>query len=300
MKRAITALLLVLLIQCGIAAAVFWPQQAEDQKHAARTLAPVARDAIDEIRIGDEFANEAVLARSGKQWLLPALENLPADADKVDVLLRGLTGQGVMWPVARSAAARQRFQVADYYYQRRLTLLSGGEKQGTVYLGTAPGYRKVHARRSGQDAIYSIELSAFDAPATSGAWLDAKLLQVRAPLRIDADLYNLYLDNGIWRSATGGVPDEKELETLVAALRSLQVEGVADEELQRDLAEKEADLVLKVQSLAGETQLELVTLKGEHFIHSSEFPLFFKLSALDFDRLTGIDARRVSGEAGKR
>lgn len=89
----------------------------------------------------------------------------------------------------------------------------------------------------------------------------------------------------------------KELETLVAALRSLQVEGVA-EELQRDLAEKEADLVLKVQSLAGETQLELVTLKGEHFNSQQRIPLFFKLSALDFDRLTGT--RRVSGEAGKR
>jgi hypothetical protein len=87
------------------------------------------------------------------------------------------------------------------------------------------------------------------------------------------------------------------VETLVAALRSLQVEGVADENLQRDLAEAEADLVLKVQSLAGDTVLELLTLNDEHFIHSSEFALFFKLSALDYDRLTGIDAGLVSGES---
>jgi hypothetical protein len=44
----------------------------------------------------------------------------------------------------------------------------------------------------------------------------------------------------------------------------------------------------------------LLTLNGEHFIHSSEYPLYFKLSALDFDRLTGIDASLVSGEASRK
>lgn len=297
MKRAITLLLLVLLIQCGIAGVVFWPKQGAGGKAAANTLAPVSSDMIDELRIGDESDNEAVLVRSGERWLLPDLENLPADAEKVEALLSGVTEQNLSWPIARSSAARQRFQVADYYYQRRLTMLFDGEKQGTLYLGTSPGFRKVYARSAGQDAIYSIELNTFDVPATADAWLEPKLLQVRAPLRIDADLYNLYLENGIWRSATGGTPDEKELEALINALKTLQVDGVADEDLQRDLAETEADLSLKVQSLAGEVQLELMTLDDAHFIHSSEFALFFKLSALDYDRLMRIDAGRVSGES---
>jgi hypothetical protein len=296
--RAITVLLLVLLIQCGIAAAVFWPMPDEARNSAAQTLIPVARAQIDEVRIGDEFDNEAVLVRAGERWLLPALDNLPADTDKVESLLQGITAQSLSWPVAHSPAARQRFQVANYYYQRRLTLLSGGQKQGTLYLGTSPGFRKVHARNEGQDTIYSIDLNAFDVPATSDAWLDPHLLQVRAPLRIDADLYNLYLENGQWRSGTGGTPDEQEVETLIAALRSLQVDGVADVDLQRDLAETEADLVLKIQNLAGDTVLELLTLNDAHFIHSSEFALFFKLSALDYDRLTGIDAQRIAGESG--
>jgi hypothetical protein len=296
-RRAITVLLLILLIQCGIAAVVFWPGQDEAREPAMQALAPIAREQIDELRIGDEFDNEAVIVRSGERWLLPDLDNLPADTEKVETVLSSITAQDPGWPIAHSSGARQRFQVADYYYQRRLNLLSGGQTLGTLFLGTSPGFRKVHARNADQDAIYSIELNTFDVPAASAAWLDPKLLQVRSPLRIDADLYNLFLDNGLWRSATGGTPDEKEVETLVAALRSLQVEGVADENLQRDLAEAEADLVLKVQSLAGDTVLELLTLHDEHFIHSSEFALFFKLSALDYDRLTGIDAGLVSGES---
>lgn len=297
MTRTIAVLLLVLLIQGGIAAAVFWPAQKHSAESAAQTLAPVARESLDELRIGDESDNAVVLVKSGAQWLLPQLGNMPADAEKVEELLQGITEQRLSWPIARSSAARQRFQVADYYYQRRLSLLSGGSTQATVYLGTSPGFRKVHARNAGQDAIYSVNLNTFDVPTSSDAWLEPRLLQVRAPLRIDSDLYNLTLENGLWRSGTGGTPDERELEALIAALRSLQVDGVADEDLQRDLSDAEADLVLNVQSLAGNTVLELMTLNDEHFIHSSEFPLFFKLSALDYDRLTGIDASLVSGES---
>jgi hypothetical protein len=41
---------------------------------------------------------------------------------------------------------------------------------------------------------------------------------------------------------------------------------------------------------------EQVALNDPYFIHSSEYPLFFKLNAYDFDRLTGIDFRLISGE----
>lgn len=296
MKRWVTALLLVLLIQCGIVAAVFWPQQAPQQS-ATRAFAAFPVNAIDELHISDEFDNEAVLIRSGKQWLLPEMENLPADAARVDALLRDLTTQSGIWPIAQSPAARQRFQVADYYYQKRLTLLSSGQELATLYLGTSPGFRKIHARNAQQDEIYSIALDTVEIPAVNDGWLDTRLLQVRAPLRIDTDLYNLYFENGRWMSATGGAPDKVELDTLISTLRDLQVAGVAGEDLQRDLSTAEADLVITVQSLAGDVTLEIVAHSGEQFIQSSEFPLFFTC-ATDCERLTSVDAGRIAGESG--
>ncbi len=300
MNRAKTGLLLVLLIQCGIIASLYWPVQSPRTGSTGQGLAAFSIDTIDELRIGDEFDNEAILVRSGEQWLLPDLENLPADPLRVHALLQSITGQPGNWPIAHSPAARQRFQVADYYYQRRLTLLSSGKNVATLYLGTSPGFRKVHARNDSQSAIYGITLDTVAASAVSANWLEPRLLQVRAPLRIDADLYNLHFENGVWRSGTGGVPDERELETLITALRTLQVDGVADEDLQRELFTAEADLVLNVESLAGEMTLELITLGNQHFIHSSEYPLFFTLSAYDFDRLMGIDFRLVSGEESRQ
>jgi Domain of unknown function (DUF4340) len=296
-KRSVAVLLLVLLIQCGITAAVFWPRQIQVNTSTEQALAPFSDSAIDEVRISDAFNNEVVLARSGKQWLLPELEQVPADTAKVDALLHSIIHQAGSWPIGHSPAAQQRFQVAKNYYQKRLTLWSQGEQLGTIYLGTSPGFRKVHARNESQDAIYSINLEAQQSSALGTDWLDPGLLQVRTPLRIDADLYNLYFENGVWRSGTGGTPDEQELQVLIAALKTLQVEGVADGNLQRELSDVEADLLLKIQGLAGEVSLELLTLNGNHFIHSSEYPLFFKLSAYDFDRLVGIDFRLISGEA---
>ncbi len=296
MNHWVSALLVVMIIQCGLVVVVFWPELSAQQHYVKQVFAPFPVNAIDELRIGDEFDNEAVLIRSGEQWLLPDLDSLPANATKINGLLQKLTTQSGNWPVADSSTARQRFQVADYYYQKRLTLFSGGQKLGTIFFGTSPGFRKTHARNDKQDKIYSIAFSTSEAPAVSGAWLEPRLLQVRAPLRIDTDLYNLYFENGHWRSETGGKPDTTELEALIAALKNLQIEGLANEDLQRELSASEADLVLKIQSLAGDVTLELVTLHGKHFIHSSEFPLFFEYSAYDFDRLTGIDARLIAGE----
>jgi hypothetical protein len=294
--RGVATLLLVLVIQCGLVAVVFWPHSIAVNGSAQEVLTPFSTAEVDELRIGDEFDNEAILVKSGDQWLLPDMENLPADAGKVEEVLKALQIAPGSWPIAHSSAARQRFQVADYYYQRRITLLSGGTKLGTVYLGTSPGFQKVHARNESGNAIFSIALSNFDVPAVNAAWLEPRLLQVRAPLRIDADLYNLYLENGKWLSRTGGTPDEKELEALITALRTLRVDGVASEDTQRDLSMAEADLVLTLQSLTGEVTLQVVTQGGKHYIHSSEFPLFFELNAKTYERLAGVDASLIAGE----
>jgi hypothetical protein len=294
-KQAVLPLLLVLLIQCGLVAVVYWPPAAVDTGVGERQLATATAEQIDEIHVGDEYGNEAVLLRAGDRWRLPELGDLPADPDKVAGLLAGVLTGDPGWPIAESAAARQRFQVADYRYQRRLALLAEGEAIDTIYLGTAPAFRKVHARNDGDNAIFALDFNSFDAPALDAAWLDPRLLQVRAPLAIAADGYALSWRDGHWLAGSGARPDQRELDALLGALRTLQIEGVADEDGQRELAQSEADLVLQVTSLGGDATLELFTLNGEHFIHSSNHGLFFSLSAYDYDRLMGIDPVLISG-----
>jgi hypothetical protein len=115
-------------------------------------------------------------------------------------------------------------------------------------------------------------------------------------LSITGDAYSIHWKDGNWLSGSGAQPDERELQALLGALRSLQVEGVASEDDQRELSQSEAQLVLQVDSLGGDVTLELFILEGKHYIYSSAHSLFFKLSAYDYDRLTGIDFMLISGE----
>ncbi len=240
------------------------------------------------------------VGRAGERWILPELENLPADTAMVDKLLEAIsTGHGG-WPAATTIAARQRFQVASYHYRRRIRLLEGDGILATIFLGTSPGFRKVYSRNESQDAIYSIPFNAHDAPGDSGAWLDRKLLQTRAPLGIVADGYSLQREGDEWLSGIGRAPDERELQALLDALRNLQIEGLASEDDQRDLAEAEAELVLEVESLTGTVTLELLRRGDGYFIHSSEYPLHFTISAYNYDRLGGIDVGLISGETDLR
>ena len=294
MNRNLASLLLLLVIQCVLVAAVYW-QVPGKQESAIEAMAPFDRDRITELYVGDEFDNETALKKVGERWFLPELEGLPADTQMVDKLLDAITNSASNWPIADSIAARQRFRVASYHYRRRISLLAGEEELGTFLLGISPGYGKIYARNQSQAAIYSIPFNAHDAPGISGAWLDRKLLQTRAPVRISADAYSLRLEGDQWLSGMGGPPDERELQALLAALRSLQIDGLAPEDDQRDLAEAEADMVFTIESLAGTVTLELFQMGERHFIHSSEYPFFFSLSAYDYDRLAGIDVRLISG-----
>ena len=176
MKPLVLAGLLILAIQCVLVVTVYWPQSADRQAESMETFAGFDGASIDEIFVGDEYDNETLLKKVGDRWLLPELEDLPADTAMIDKLLDALTGDETQWPVADSIAARQRFQVAPYYYQRRIRLLGDNQLQGTFFLGKSPGFRKVHIRNADQDAIYSISFNAYDAPGHSGAWLDRKLL----------------------------------------------------------------------------------------------------------------------------
>lgn len=298
MKRHLSSLFLILLIQIGLVAAVYWP--ATNNRAAAQiAMLPFPLQQVNTIYVGDEFDNETVLSKVGDRWLLPEPGNLPADNAMIEKLLDAVATREGDWPVADSIAARQRFRVASYHYRRRISFLENENLLGTLLLGTSPGFRKIHARNENQDAIYSIPFNAVDAPGYHGGWLDKKLLQTRAPVSIIADTYSLQREGDGWRSGMGQVPEERELQALLTTLRDLQITGIASGDAQRDLAEAEADLVLLIASLAGETTLELFHQGGEYYIHSSEYPLFFTLSAYDYDRLAGIDIQRVSGAQGQ-
>jgi uncharacterized protein DUF4340 len=294
-NRAGTALLVLLLLQLALVAKLYWGDRAAELSGGGVSVSDIGPFLIDEIRISDGHGAQAILTKTDNRWTLPGQGGLPANSTRIDQLIEQLTFTDPGWPVAHTLPARQRFQVAHYHFRRRIELWAQGESISTVFLGTSPGFRKVHARNNAKDEIYSISLNLHETATSADQWLDQRLLQVRGPLGIVSENYRLDRSGGDWHSEDGATPDARELEALLAALRSLQVTGLASEDARDKLAFAEAALILQVESLSGPVTLELYALGDQRYIISSAFDLPFKLSPYSFDQLTGIDAQLLSG-----
>ncbi|HEY5644332.1 MAG TPA: DUF4340 domain-containing protein [Pseudomonadales bacterium] len=129
---------------------------------------------------GDDDA--VVLARSSDGW---RLGELPADGGKIADVIGKLTGGSAIWPVATSADSQGRFEVTEDAHQRRIDFEGEAGPLATVYLGTSPGYRRIHARRDGDDATYSIDFAVHELPTDADEWLDKQLLASEGVRRVE-------------------------------------------------------------------------------------------------------------------
>ncbi|MFT5710859.1 MAG: hypothetical protein ACI8QT_001559 [Halioglobus sp.] len=295
MKQLINALLAIFAIQTAMVAALYWPSAGLMEVLNNDELVPFNADLVEEIHIGDDKGNEAVLVKAGSRWILPDLAGLTVNPELIEGLLQGVMRARTGWPVASSVAARQRFALTDYNFRRRLTLIGRGELLGTIYLGTSPGFRRVHAKNSVQDAIFQISYTSADASAIDSDWLDKRTLQLHSPLSISSKNYSLHKQNDNWRSDTGEVPDSRELKALLLALSSVQIDGVATTSMQETLSIAVPEIKLSIETADKEIEFELFTVGEQHYIHCSDHSMFFTLSSYDFDRFTGLDTQRLNG-----
>ncbi len=170
---------------------------------------------------------EVALSRGDDGWNLGG--GLPADDGKVGEVLEKLAKASAAWPVATSTATAERFEVTEDSFQRRLTIGSEDGETATLFLGSSPGYRRVHARAAGADEVYSIDFSNYEAPADPGQWLDRTLL------RPDGEVAAVSRDEG-WRLTSGeegewlvdgAVADEEAADQLIGRFEDLNVLGIA-------------------------------------------------------------------------
>ncbi len=289
-NRLTQGLTLLLALQLLIAAALFWPRENSEERDARAALLNIEQ-AVTAIDISDGD-NAVRLLEDNGNWTLADYPGLPVDASRLDPLLNDLPNRGRGWPLASSASALQRFEVAQDTYQRRIRYLNGDEKVGELYLGSSPGFRKVHIRPGDDDQVYSTTFSAFDVPTTANAWLDKKLLRVSSEMQsIAGSDYTLRRgDDGRWQNAAGQTANEPELSRLLGAIRNLRVAGIADPAIQEMLAGLDFSPTLEIGTESGALALTLYEIDEAYYIARDDFSGFFDISASDYDRLTGASS----------
>lgn len=159
---------------------------------------------------------ELALTQTDGQW---QVHGYPADAAKIDALTARLADLGNAWPVATTAVARERFEVAEDNFRKRLTVSSADGEAAVLLLGSSPGFKRVHARRGDADAIYSIPLADYDLPTAVDDWL------LKGLLATDAAVVRIRRD-GAWEAAHAmAEPSTEDVEAAVATRWQVQALG---------------------------------------------------------------------------
>ena len=191
-------------------------------------------DAADVTQLGVSGEEGAVqLVRDGEDWRLAdgALDGLPADGGKVSELLADLSDLDAPWPVATSDDSAERFEVTEDNHQRRLLIEGEDGPVADLLLGTSPGYRRVHARLSGESEVYSIDFANYEAPTDADQWLDKALLAAKGEVSSIAleGAWQLARQDGRWL-IDGAPADGEAADDLVRRFTGLRVLGTVDDE----------------------------------------------------------------------
>lgn len=267
-------------------------------------------DSIDSLTVSNNEGSVS-LSKVDGTWQLP--NGIPAAGFKVDSVLERFSDAPGGWPVANTQPTRERLEVTEENHQRHLVARAGDDTVADIYLGTSPGYRKTHARRAGEDEIYAIRFSNYEAGVKPADWLDRSLLrpkgEVAALRRLpgdpaaavppaeagsDADAegdeeteadeetvepvagFELSQDDeGAWVSADGTALDPGKVETFVGRFTGLSVTGVSEAALPES-----ATMTFVLTDEEGEQTLSVFSLdEGETYVAVSDrLPGAYELS----------------------
>lgn len=186
-------------------------------------------ESIDRVMLDNGDGGELTLARSDDGWALAS--GMPVDDEKMTGVLSKLHELKRSWPVATSSAIQSRFEVSDDKHQRHVQLYASDDLQADFYLGTSPGYRRVHAREIDSGDIFSIDFSNYEIPTTVDEWLDKTLLgasgEVTEVAREDSWRLNKGEEGWLLDDVTA---DQDAADRLVRRFADLRIMGVLVDE----------------------------------------------------------------------
>lgn len=303
MKKYITLLTVAAVIQL-VLIVVTWTGGSGLKTQAARTTL-LAFDAaeVDQIHIKDGM-NEAILDKKDGKW--QTSDGFPADQNKVKTLLEKLEGLKIGLPVATSTGALTRFKVAEDQYERYLQLKKGGDSVAELYLGTGAGARQSHARGGDQEAVYTVTMGSYDAPANVNNWQDKTVLKLDkekvtavklGDLFIERDTLPSDLDSAdkenspdvedgvaIWKidpPTDGKNLDQEAVNQGLDKLLSLRFDSVLGKESKPEYGLDEPVLELTITHKDGKRTYLFAKLKGskDYVLHVSDRDEYFKIAS---------------------
>lgn len=177
MNKLIGFLSAVLMAQLLLAGALTFSAPDLAAVRPDTPLIDLGERSVDRLLIEGSDGENTVLQKGPDRWFLPDHFGFPVEQGKARQLVADLEALEHGYPVATTAAALTRFKVTDEAFERRITLMGDGGTLETIYLGSSPGMRRVHARTGEDEVVYSVAFSAYRAPAEAEDWEDKEIVR---------------------------------------------------------------------------------------------------------------------------
>ncbi|MGD8831028.1 MAG: DUF4340 domain-containing protein [Pseudomonadales bacterium] len=239
MRQRLTLLGALLVVQLVLIGVVY---VASGHEKAGEQLLDIDAGAIHGLEISDAEGNTITLGRTDSGW---QVGELPADAEKVDGVIESLVSGAGGWPVATSEDSQTRFEVTGDKFQRRIAFEGEGDELAVVYLGTSPGFRRVHARRDGEDEVFSIDFAVHEVPTKAGDWLDKQVLAAKGISRIELPGPHVLEpagEEGGW-TLDGQATDPEAARRFAERLEGLTVLGLYQPEKEKTLGDAQTVVI---------------------------------------------------------
>ena len=221
------------------------------------TLVAANTEAINNLKIEDD-KEQLVLSKRDGEWVLPGSGDFPADQSSVQRLLERLADMKKGWPVATTAGAAKRFKVASDVFERKLTLLEDEKAVATLYLGTSPGFRKVHVQPEGDDEVYAVAFNTWELNTSADDWIDQDFVKIQDDDIEQIELHDVVLkhDGDQFHLADlrdGEKTKQDAVQSLVGRLTGMQVQSVLGAEELPEFRQEEPELEIRLLQKDGDT-----------------------------------------------
>ena len=300
MKKLIPILTAILAVQILLAIILFSYQGDTGAFHSEQALLGLNNDAFDSITI-EQKDKPALTLKKGKDfWLLPSYFKMPVDIAKVDNFSGKLLTLKTGWPVASTGEAAERFQVNNDKFERKIKFEKDGKPVLTLYLGTSPGFKKIHARVDGQNDIQMIDFAAFEASVTPEDWMKQDLLKIDSERlsQVKAKDFTLvkvgqdWTVEGLQAGQTANTTEVKAFLDKLTGLTCSSILGVEDKP-EYKLKEPALSFTIKKQDVEIFYQFGKLDGADDYVLKVSNQPYYFQLNKTQVDSLKEISHHKL-------
>ena len=308
MNRLIQVLSGALVIQLVLASILTFTGRDTGAFASKERLLDLKLTGIDKITIAEQDKPVLLLEKQGERWQISGYFGFPVDHDKLAKVTDKLFGINKSWPVAATGAAWKRFKVIEDKFERKIVFSKADFVLNTLYIGSSPSYRKVHARIDDQDEVYSIEFSTFEAGSMPNDWADKSYLHVTQDQISELVLPTVTLKRDGEKLVVTELKENEEtnaseinnLTNKIAKLTFSEVLGKEDQpEYQQQSPKMEIELTVKSGDRMKYTFSRLKD-KDDYVLKKSTDDYYFKIAGYVVDGILEFSKEKLVKEKAKK